>query len=177
MKKNTVRIIALVIASALCWYFSVGYSHELFHVLTDREIIKPADSYDLVVDGTDFTPFMNIVFKPFMNIMATGTNSLISFIINGTYILLTTLFIALFTVILRFAVIRKTDHVAQSEVKFTRNFIIISSVLAFAAGIFVSNIRLACNVFLLSWQQPLFMFLIYYLALRKRANEESRKQP
>ena len=56
----------------------------------------------------------------------------------------------------------------ESEMIFTKWLIIVSSVLAFIVGILSANIKLIGYVICLSWQQPLFMMLIYYLPLKNR---------
>lgn len=156
MNKSLLRKILLVIVSALNWFFSVGYVRELFLTMFKENLIEYAD--EAIVDGADISPFVNLG--------VAATNGLVSFIMLIGYVFITTTFIAIFAAILRAATIRKTDIVEQSEVKFTKWFIIISSAAAFIVSILVSNVSMVIYALTLSWQQPLFMLLIYYLPLR-----------
>ena len=158
MNKSLLRKILLVIVSALNWFFSVGYIRELFLTLFKENLIEYAD--EAIVDGADISPFVNLG--------VAATNGFVSFIMLIGYVFITTIFIAIFAVILRAATIRKTDVVEQSEVNFAKWFIIISSATAFIVSILVSNISMVIYALTLSWQQPLFMLLIYYLPLRNR---------
>ena len=127
MNKSLLRKILLVIVSALNWFFSVGYIRELFLTLFKENLIEYADK--AIVDGADISPFVNLGIA--------ATNGFVSFIMLIGYVFITTIFIAIFAVILRAATIRKTDVVEQSEVKFTKWFIIISSAAAFIVSILV----------------------------------------
>ena len=93
-------------------------------------------------------------------------------LVIGLSVLFATILILILAVLLRVTTIRKEDIVTESEVNFTKWFIIISSVLAFIAGILSTDIKLIWYVMGLSWQQPLFMLLIYYLPLKNRFKEE-----
>lgn len=156
MNKSLVRRILLVITSILNCIFSVGYMIELYHLSLDEHLIEYSDNIN--IDGSDFTPFFNLA--------ASGVNGLLIMIIVGFTILLTTIFILIFTILLRVTTIRKKDMVTESEVVFTKRFIIISSILALVIGILSTNIKLILYILCLSWQQPLFMMLIYYRALK-----------
>ncbi|MBP1548404.1 MAG: hypothetical protein J6A05_00215 [Oscillospiraceae bacterium] len=158
MNKSLLRKILLIIVSALNWFFSVGYIRELFLTLFKENLIEYAD--EAIVDGADISPFVNLG--------VAATNGFVSFIMLIGYVFITTIFIAIFAIILRAATIRKTDVVEQSEVNFAKWFIIISSAAAFIVSILVSNISMVVYALTLSWQQPLFMLLIYYLPLRNR---------
>ena len=156
MNKSLVRRILLVITSILNCIFSVGYMIELYHLSLDEHLIEYSDNIN--IDGSDFTPFFNLA--------ASGVNGLLIMIIVGFTILLTTIFILIFTILLRVTTIRKNDMVTESEVVFTKRFIIISSILVLVIGILSTNIKLILYILCLSWQQPLFMISIYYRALK-----------
>ncbi len=158
MNKSLLRKILLVIVSALNWFFSVGYVRELFLTMFKENLIEYTDK--AIVDGADVSPFINLG--------VAATNGLVSFIMTISYVIVTAIFIAIFAAIFRASTIRKTDVVEQSEVNFTKCFIIISSAAAFIVSILVTNISMVTYALALSWQQPLFMFLIYYLPLRNR---------
>lgn len=155
MKKDLLRKILLVIISALNWFFSVGYVREIYLSMFANHMIEYAD--EVIVDGADISPFVNIG--------VAAVNGFILLIVF-VYVIITAIFIAVFAAILRASTIKKTDAVEQSEVKFTKWFIIISSIAAFIASILVSNINLIVYAVAFSWQQPLFMLLIYYLPLK-----------
>lgn len=79
--------------------------------------------------------------------------------------------VLIFAILLKVTTIRKKDIITESEVAFTKRLIMVSSVLAFIVGILSTNIKLIGYVIVLSWQQPLFMMLIYYLPLKNRFKE------
>lgn len=162
MNKSIVRRILFIIASGLDWCFSVGYSQMIYRLMLDGGFIKPAKN--IFIDGSDFTPIANL--------MVTGMNGFLYLLNVCLSVLYATIFSCAFAAILRATTIRKTDIVEQSEIKFTKYFIFISSILAFAVGVLLSNIRLTVVVLILSWQQPIFMFLIYFIPLYKRAYDK-----
>lgn len=149
----------MIVVSILHWIFSVGYIREIYHVMLSKRIIKHADHIN--IDGSDFAPFANLAI--------TGVNRFIIFLTIGSSVLFATIFILIFVILLRVTTIRKEDKITKSEVIFTRRLIIVSSVFAFLAGILSTNINLIGCVICLSWQQPLFMMLIYYLPLKNQS--------
>lgn len=158
MNKAHVRRILLVVASILNWIFSVGYIREMQKVLLGKPLIKYADN--IKIDGSDFTPLANLAI--------TGANRLAIFLTMVLDVLVATIFILLFAILLKITTIRKNDIIMESELVFAKWFIIISSVLAFIVGILSANKKLMWYAIGLSWQQPLFMILIYYRSLKKR---------
>ncbi len=160
MNKGLVRRDLLVVVSILNWRFSVGYIREIYNLMLDEKFIEYYD--EIYVDGSDFTPLANL--------MVSGVNGIMIFLNAVFAALISTIFILVFAILLRVTTIRKEDIVAKSEVIFTRRFIIVSSVLAFIVGILSTNIKLIDYIIGMSWQQPLFMMLIYYLPLRNRYN-------
>lgn len=157
MKKSMIRQILLIVVSILNWIFSVGYIRNVYNMLNEN-IIEYADN--IIIDGSDFTPLANLAI--------TGLSGLTALFTIGLCVFFATIFILIFAILLRVTTIRKKDLVTESEVIFTRRLIIISSVLAFIVGILSTDINLIWFVIYLSWQQPLFMILIYYLPLNKR---------
>ncbi len=158
MNKGLVRRALLVVVSILNWRFSVGYIREIYNLMLDEKFIEYYD--EIYVDGSDFTPLANL--------MVSGVNGIMIFLNAVFAALISTIFILVFAILLRVTTIRKEDIVAKSEVIFTRRFIIVSSVLALIVGILCTNIKLIDYIIGMSWQQPLFMMLIYYLPLRNR---------
>ena len=158
MNKDLVRRVLLVIVSIINWYFSVGYMREIYNLMLGKNLIKKANNIN--IDGSDFTPLANLA--------VAGANGLLILLTVGTAVLLATIFILIFAILLRVTTIRKTDIVMESEVAFTKSFIVVSSVLAFIVGILSTNIKLIEYVISLSWQQPLFMMLLYYLPLKRQ---------
>lgn len=158
MSKDFVRRVLLVTASILNWIFSVGYMRDVYNVMLGENLIEYVD--DINIDGSDFTPLANLA--------VAGANGLMILLAIGLSVLFATIFILIFAILLRVITIRKKDIVTESEVVFTKRLIMLSSVLAFIAGILSTNIKLIWYVIGLSWQQPLFMMLIYYLPLKKR---------
>lgn len=158
MNKDIVRRVLLVATSILNWIFSVGYIREIYNVMLDQNLIEYVDN--ITIDGSDFTPLANLTIA--------GVNGLTIFLVIGSAVLLAAIFILIFAILLRITTIRKKDIVTESEVVFTKRLIIVSSVLAFIVGILSTNIKLTGYVIGLSWQQPLFMMLIYYLPLKNR---------
>lgn len=158
MNKSFVRRVLLVVASILNWRFSVGYIREIYNLMLDEKFIEYYD--EIYVDGSDFTPLANL--------MVSGVNGIMIFLNAVFAALISTIFILVFAILLRVTTIRKEDIVEKSEVIFTRRFIIVSSVLALIAGILCTNINLIGYIIGMSWQQPLFMMLIYYLPLQNR---------
>ena len=158
MEKSLVRRVLLVAVSILNWIFSVGYIREIYDVMLGKNLIKYADNIN--IDGSDFTPLANITI--------TGANGFMIFLVIVSAVLFATIFILIFAILLRVTTIRKQDTVTESEMIFTKRLIIVSSVLAFIVGILSTNIKLIKYAIGLSWQQPLFMMLIYYLPLKNR---------
>ncbi|MDE6434497.1 MAG: hypothetical protein K2L07_09745 [Lachnospiraceae bacterium] len=158
MNKDLVRRVLLVVVSILNWIFSVGYIRDIYHIMSGENLIEYVD--DINIDGSDFTPLANLA--------VAGTNELMIFLTIVLAVLFATIFILIFAILLRGTTIRKKDIVTESEVIFTKRLIIVSSVLAFIVGILSTNIKLIGYVIGLSWQQPLFMLLIYYLPLMNR---------
>ena len=158
MNKAFGRRVLLIMASILNWLFSLGYIREIYRVMLGEHLIKYVDN--IKVDGSDFTPLANFTI--------TGVNGLVFFLTMGSAVLFATIFILLFAILLRVTTIRKNDIVTKSEVAFTKWFIIVSSILAFIVGILSTSTKLIGYVIVLSWQQPLFMILIYYRHLKNR---------
>ena len=158
MNKDLVRRVLLVAVSILNWIFSVGYIREIYNVMLGENLIEYVDNIN--IDGSDFTPLANLA--------VAGVNGLTVFLTIGSAVLFATIFILIFAVLLRVTTIRKKDIVMESEVIFTKWFIMVSSILAFMVGILFTNVKLIGYVIGLSWQQPLFMMLIYYLPLKKK---------
>lgn len=158
MNKDFVRRVLLVAASILNWIFSVGYIREIYNVMLGENLIEYTDNIN--IDGSDFTPLANLA--------VAGANGLMTFFTIVLAVLFATIFILIFAILLRVTTIRKKDMVTESEVVFTKRLIMVSSVLAFIVGILSTNIKLIWYVIGLSWQQPLFMMLIYYLPLKNR---------
>ena len=156
MGRGLVRRVLLVAASILNWIFSIGYIREIYNVMLGKNLIKYVDNIN--IDGSDFTPLANLT--------VAGVNGLTIFLVIGSAVLFATIFILIFAILLRVTTIRKQDIVTESEIIFTKW--LISSVLAFIVGILSANIKLIGCVIGLSWQQPLFMMLIYYLPLKNR---------
>lgn len=162
MSKDIVRKVLLVAASILNWIFSIGFIREVYHAMSAGGFIKYEDNIN--IDGSDFTPLANLA--------VAGINGMMILLVIGLSVLFATILILILAVLLRVTTIRKEDIVTESEVNFTKWFIIISSVLAFIAGILSTDIKLIWYVMGLSWQQPLFMLLIYYLPLKNRFKKE-----
>ncbi|MCI8509146.1 MAG: hypothetical protein HFJ06_11365 [Lachnospiraceae bacterium] len=158
MKKSIVRQVLLIVVSILNWIFSVGYIRNIYNVMLNGNIIEYAENIN--IDGSDFTPLANLAIA--------GVNGLAIFLTIGASVFFATIFILIFAILLRVTTIRKKDLVTESEVIFTRRLIVISSVFTFIVGILSTNINLIRFVLCLSWQQPLFMVLIYYLPLNNR---------
>ncbi len=158
MNKDLIRRVLLVAVSILNWIFSVGYIREIYNIMLGENLIEYVDNIN--IDGSDFTPLANLA--------VAGVNELTVFLTIGSAVLFATIFILIFAILLRVTTIRKKDIVTESEVVFTKWLIMVSSVLAFIVGILFTNIKLIGYVIGLSWQQPLFMMLIYYLSLKNR---------
>ncbi len=152
----------LAVITAACCYFSVGYSYELYGLMCGGYPIEETEG-KIIVDGTDFTPLAELA--------AAGTNGFIIILTLGSYIITETLFIVILSLLLRLT-IRKKAAVLSSEVKFPGILIALSSLLAFAAAIVLTDIRMTGYILLLSWQQPLFMMLVYFLPLKKRSRSQ-----
>lgn len=163
MKKDLIRRVLLVAVSVLNWIFSVGFIRGIYDVMSGENIVEYYDNIN--VDGSDFTPLANLAVE--------GVNGLAVLFTVGLSVLFATVFILIFAIVLRAATIRKKDTVTESEVVFTKRLIMVSSVLAFIAGILCTDIKLIGYVIGLSWQQPLFMMLIYYLPLENRFKKGS----
>lgn len=157
MNKDLVRRVLLVAASILNWIFSVGYIRE-YNVISSQNHLEYKD--EVYVDGEDFTTIANLAIA--------GANGFTNILAICVSVLLATILILFFAILLRATTIRKKDIVTEEEVKFTKWFIIASSVLALIVGILCTDTKLIGYVIALSWQQPMFMMLIYYLPLRKR---------
>lgn len=158
MNKDFARRVLLIVVSILNWMVSIGCIREIYDAMLGENLIKDVDN--ITVDGSDFTPLANLV--------VAGVNGLTVLLTIGLCALFATVLILILAILLRAVAIRKQDIVTESEVAFSKRVIIVSSVLAFIVGILSTNIKLIAYVMGLSWQQPLFMMLIYYLPLKKR---------
>ena len=163
MRKDLVRRVLLVAVSILNWIFSIGYIREIYNAMLGENLIEYVDNIN--IDGSDFTPLANLA--------VAGANGVVIFLTIGLSVLFATIFILFFAILLRVTTIRKKDIVTESEVVFTKWLIVVSSVVAFIVGILSTNIKLTGYVIGLSWQQPLFMMLIYYLPLKNRFKKGS----
>lgn len=162
MDRKILRRVLLTAASVSNWAFSAGYIRELYTLMNNMEFVQLHG--DIIVDGEDFTPLAELA--------AAGMNSFLVLLSAGVYAVISAVFILLSSVLLRLVAVRKKDTVAEEELKFARRTIAVSSVLAFASGILLSDISMTEYVFALSWQQPLFMWLVYYRGLKKRVSAE-----
>lgn len=158
MNKDLIRRILLVAGSILNWIFSLAFISAIYNVMFGENLIEYVD--DIPVDGSDFTPITNLAIA--------GVNGMTILFTIGLAVLFTTILILIVAILLRVTTIRKKDIVTESEVVFTKRIIMISSTLAFIVGILLMNLKLIECVIYLSWQQPLFMMLIYYLPLKNR---------
>ena len=169
MNKGFIRRVLLVAISILNWIYSVGYIRDIYYVMLGENSIEYVD--DINIDGSDFTPFANLA--------VAGANGMMTLLTIVLAVLFATIFILIFAILLRVTTIRKKDIVTESEVIFTKRFIMVSSILAFIVGLLSTNIKLIGYIIGLSWQQPLFMLLIYYLPLNnrfKKGPEIAKKQ-
>ena len=162
MGRGLVRRVLLVAASILNWIFSIGYIREIYNVMLGKNLIKYVDNIN--IDGSDFTPLANLT--------VAGVNGLTIFLVIGSAVLFATIFILIFAILLRVTTIKSLLQLIAQRKLYDRDYnttvIIVSSVLAFIVGILSANIKLIGYVIGLSWQQPLFMMLIYYLPLKNR---------
>lgn len=165
MNKSTVRRGLLVGTSVLNWIFSVGYIREIYNFMAEDNFIEYPG--EIIVDGSDFTPLADLA--------VSGMNGMLIALTFGAYVIISAVFILIFSVLLRVLAVGKNDEVTGADVRFAKRFIIASSVLAFLAGVLLSNVNLAGYVLALSWQQPLFMLLIYYRALKKKQSVDKRE--
>lgn len=165
MNKSTVRRGLLVGTSVLNWIFSVGYVREIYNFMVEDNFIEYPG--EIIVDGSDLTPLADLA--------VTGVNGMLTALTVGADMIISAVFILIFSVLLRVLAVGKNDEVTGAEVRFAKRFIIVSSVLAFIAGVLLSNVNLTGYVLALSWQQPLFMLLIYYRALKKKQNDVKRE--
>ncbi|MCM1399534.1 MAG: hypothetical protein NC225_08655 [Clostridium sp.] len=162
MNKNIVRRVLLVAVSIFNWIVSVGFMRYIYTVMLGGDSIKYVD--DINIDGSDFTPLANLTIA--------GANGLAKFLTIGLTVLFATIFILVFAILLRATTIRKKDVVTKSEVVFTKWLIIVSSVLVFIVSILFTNINLIKYIMGLSWQQPVFMTLLYYLPLKNQFKKD-----
>ena len=114
MKKSVIRRILFVITSAICWYFSVGYSHELYIAVIKKlsKLYSDQPSGSFLIDGTDFSPFAKI--------MVGASNGVIHLMGVGlfwVYLIITAIAAALFITLLRFVCIKKDDIIDEKEIK------------------------------------------------------------
>ncbi len=161
MNKALVRRVLLVVVLILNCFFSVSFIGEIYDVMYGENFIEYVDNIN--IDGSDFTPLANLT--------VAGVNGLMDLLTIVLAVLFVTIFTLIFAILLRVITIRKKDIVTESEVVFTKRLIMVSSVLAFIVGVLYTNIKLVGYVIGLSWQQPLFMMLLYYLPLKKRFKE------
>ncbi|MCM1157461.1 MAG: hypothetical protein NC300_07885 [Bacteroidales bacterium] len=131
--------------------------------MSDENLMEYVDNIN--IDGSDVTPLANLAIE--------GVNGLTILLTIGVSVLFVTIAILIFAILLRVITIRKKDIVTESEVVFTKWFILVSSVLAFAVGVLSAGLKLTEYVIGLSWQQPLFMLLLYYLPLKKQFEKEN----
>lgn len=158
MNKDLTRRVLLVVVSALDWIFSIGSIRAIYNVMAGQFLIEYADNVN--IDGSDFSPVVNAA--------TAGINVFVILFTIVLAALFVTIFILIFAILLRTTTIGKKDIITESEVIFAKWVIMVSSVYAFIVGIFFSNIRMIGYVIGLSWQQPLFMMLMYYIPLKKR---------
>lgn len=151
----------MVVVLILNCFFSVSFIGEIYDVMYGENFIEYVDNIN--IDGSDFTPLANLT--------VAGVNGLMDLLTIVLAVLFVTIFTLIFAILLRVITIRKKDIVTESEVVFTKRLIMVSSVLAFIVGVLYTNIKLVGYVIGLSWQQPLFMMLLYYLPLKKRFKE------
>lgn len=156
MDKRVLRRVLLIVTSALNWAFSAGYVRELYVFMMEMEFIRPAG--ELTVDGEDFSPFAELAF--------TGVSRVLIHLSAAAYTAVSAVFILIFSLLLR-AVTKRLGGVTRADLKFAGRTIAVSSLLAFVAGILLSNTSLLKYVVALSWQQPLFMWLVYYRGVKK----------
>ncbi len=160
MNRSMAKRMILAALSIMCCVFSIGYSREIYALMTGPFIEDPEK---IIVDGADFTPVAELA--------VSGANGFIILFSFGSYVMITTIFALISALLSRIFIIRKNYNVTLSDIKFSKWFIIISSVFAFIAGIIMTGIKFIPYAAALSWQQPLFMFLIYYLPLKRKFNE------
>lgn len=160
MKKPSKTQVLFVFITVLNWVFSVGFAWRL-GTMKEVELLKSTD--DIHVDGTDFTPIINLVIM--------GVNGFVEFMTTGLFVALCTICIMTFALILWFKIFKGEQIFTRSEVKFTKWTIILSSILAFGAAIFCVGLKSSWCAMLLSWQQPLFMWLFYYRTMRKQFDD------
>ncbi len=165
VNKLMVRRGLLAGTSVLNWVFSVGYVSEIYNFMAKYNFIEYPG--EIIVDGSDFTPLADLA--------VTGMNGMLIFLTVGADMIISAVFILIFSVLLSAVAVGRNDEVTGADVVFAKRFIIVSSVLAFIAGVLLSNVNLTGYVLALSWQQPLFMLLIYYRDLKKKQSGVKRE--
>jgi len=166
MEKSLIRKIALIAAVLINSFFSVGYAWEIGQSMLENHMIARPDG--VIIDGADFTPLANI--------MVDGANGLFVLVVAGIYAAVTLIVAFLTAIIMWFWLIRRAKTIAKEETVFARNVIVASSVVAFLLGIALTNIHLVGNIILVFWQQPLFMLLIYYIPMERKAMKSQNNE-
>ena len=157
MDREKLNRFVLIIISVINCIFTIGYSYEIYDLIKEP-LIEKTD--EMIIDGTDFTAIANLA--------VTGTNGLIASIITSIYVIITIAVAIILAVIARLIIIKKDSSFEPSEIKFSKYIIVISSVFAFLVSLILTKLSAISFVIALSWQQPLFMLLLYYLPLRQR---------
>lgn len=142
--------------SALNWAFSAGYVREMFFLMREFDYVRPTGAF--MADGEDISPIVDLV--------VTGTSRIFIELSSVVYAAVSAVFILIFSLLLR-AVTKRLGGVTRADLSFAGRTIAVSSLLAFVAGILLSNTSLLKYVVALSWQQPLFMWLVYYRGIKK----------
>lgn len=151
MGKNPVRMVLFGAASA----FMAGYTAYISKCTYNLV----AGALSASSDGADLSPAVDLT-ESIANssiFSATLTMYIIWFILIG----------AATPFAIRLLTINKSDIVDEGELKYTGIVIALEFVLALVISIILTSFGFIGSIIKISWQYPLFSFLIFFLALRK----------
>lgn len=125
---NKIRVIIYGILLLICCYFAVGYCYEIGG--QNIPYIETTNN-DIYIDGSDFTPIMNV--------LAYGVNGILGFITVGIHIIVISVVGLILLSVFCIIALRKTSVISQQEYRLYRYLEMIKLILAFFTGCFVTH--------------------------------------
>lgn len=162
LAKHKIRIVLFMILHGLICVSVIAYAKEFDAVLKPIEYTS-----DVYVDGADFSGFVNL--------LAFGTNGLISIIALIAYCIGMLIISTILIVPFRFIAIRKESLVSDMELKVTKYIIVVGIVLSMIVGIIMMGIEVFFPMVFMYIVPIIMEIVLYWMALSKRNRIEQEE--
>lgn len=156
--RTAVYIVILLILA----YFSVGYSYGAYRAKMPDSFVDTNNINNVIVDGSDFTPFVNLAGE--------GINGLMAFVTSGIYIVIIFVVSLVLVIPFRLIALRKDSEVSKQEADITKCSFIAVSVLSLLLGLILTKGSVLGLMLVYTGIWMLILFFVYTFWVIRRAS-------